>query len=156
MQWVLVNVGEGGIRKPAHEAELWFPSNTKCMELCFNTCIPSLYGTQYNMQFTIAASVAGFWLAARSKWEMLVALKFCPGCVFFLFHHETLTFYTYLPRLMVAMVQEPFFFIACYLVAALLHQICVTYIYSIFPIYMYICMVLCMYVCSAVLKSALN
>jgi hypothetical protein len=34
--------------------------------------------------------VVGFWLAAVSKWEMLIALKFWPGCAFFFSHHETL------------------------------------------------------------------
>ena len=41
---------------------------------------------------------------------MLIALKFWPGCAFFLSHHETLTYYTYLPHLMVALVQKQFFY----------------------------------------------
>ena len=70
------------------------------------------------------------------------------GCAFFLSHHETLNFYTYLPYLMVALVQKQFFFnIGCYLVPGFLHQICIIYIFSVVPICMYICMVVCMYVC---------
>jgi len=42
------------------------------MELCSDTCIPSLYGTHAG----VADSVAGAWLAARLKWEMLIAVKF--------------------------------------------------------------------------------
>jgi hypothetical protein len=78
------------------------------MELCSDTCIPSLYGTQRNMQVLLLQWLV-FWLAARSKWEMLIALKFWPGCAFFLSHPETLTYYTYLPHLMVALVQMQFF-----------------------------------------------
>jgi len=67
-------------------------------------------------------------------------------CAFFLSHHETLTYYTYL-HLMVALVQKQFFFIiGCYLVPGLLYQICIIYIFSVIPVCMYICMVICKYV----------